>query len=134
MTTGSTDIASRADVEQLVDRFYDRVRGDALLGPIFDDVAQTNWATHLPRMYAFWEGVLFGAAGFRGNPLQIHRDLARRVPLGAPEFGQWLELFHESVDELFTGPCAERAKASARRIAGVMQHHITQDRDVPASS
>jgi hemoglobin len=127
MTSDTRDIASRADIERLVNRFYERVRGDDLLGPIFDDVAQTDWARHLPKMYDFWEGVLFGVPGFRGNPLFVHRELARRLPLGDREFGRWLGLFHESVDTLFSGPCAEGAKARAVRIAAVMQHHIAAD-------
>lgn len=127
MTSDKSDIASRADIERLVDSFYDRVRGDELLGPIFDDVAHTDWPRHLPKMYDFWQGVLFGVAGFRGNPLAVHRDLARRVPLGELEFGRWIGLFHESVDGLFSGPCAENAKARALRIAAVMQHHISSD-------
>jgi hemoglobin len=127
MTSGTRDIASRADIERLVNGFYERVRGDELLGPIFDDVAQTDWARHLPKMYDFWEGILFGVAGFRGNPLAVHRDLASRVPLGAREFGRWLDLFQESVDIRFSGPCAESAKARALRIAAVMQHHISSE-------
>ncbi len=128
------DITSRADVERLVDGFYERVRGDELLGPIFDDVAHTDWARHLPKMYDFWEGVLFGVAGFRGNPLSVHRELARRLPLGDREFGRWLDLFHESVDTLFSGPCAEGAKTRAVRIAAVMQHHISTDPAVLTSA
>jgi hemoglobin len=130
MTSDTRDIASRTDIERLVNRFYERVRRDELLGPIFDDVARTDWARHLPKMFDFWEGVLFGVAGFRGNPLAVHRELAGRVPLGDREFGRWLDLFHESVDALFSGPCAEGAKARAVRIAAVMQHHISND---PAS-
>jgi hemoglobin len=123
--SATTDIASRADIERLVNDFYGRVRGDDLLGPIFDDIAHTDWVQHLPKMYDFWEGVLFGVAGFRGNPLAVHRDLASRVPVGEREFGRWLALFHSSVDALFSGPCAENAKARALRIAAVMQHHIS---------
>ena len=123
-----------ADIEHLVNKFYERVRGDELLGPIFDDVAETDWVKHLPKMYDFWEGVLFGVPGFRGNPLRLHRELARRVPLGDTEFGRWLNLFHETVDTLFSGPYAEGVKARALRIAAVMQHHISHDRDELASA
>ena len=128
------DITSRADIERLVDGFYERVRGDELLGPILDDVAQTDWVRHLPRMYAFWEGVLFGVAGFRGDPLAVHRELARHVPLGDREFGRWLDLFHENVDASFSGPCAEDIKARALRIAAVMQHHIASAPGAVASA
>ncbi len=127
MTSGKRDIAGRADIERLVNDFYERVRGDELLHSIFDDVAHTDWARHLSKMYDFWDGVLFGVAGFRGNPLAVHRQLASRVPLGDREFQRWLDLFHDSVDTLFSGPCAEDAKTRALRIAAVMQHKIASD-------
>lgn len=123
-----TDLTSRADVERLVDAFYDRVRADATLGPIFDDIAQVDWAQHLPRMYDFWETVLFGAPAFKGNPLSVHRALARRAPMTAGEFGQWLRLFETTVDALFAGAGAGAAKQRAAHIATVMQHHIGADR------
>lgn len=134
MNSAMTDMASRADIERLVNDFYERVRGDGLLGPIFDDVAHTDWVRHLPKMYDFWEGVLFGVAGFRGNPLAVHRELAGRVALGEREFGRWLDLFHDSVDTLFRGPCADGAKTRALRIASVMQHHISSDSNALTSA
>ena len=120
-----TDISSRADVERLVDTFYEHVRSDELLGPIFDDVARVDWVTHLPKMYAFWEAVLFGVAGFKGNPLATHLALAQRTPLTAREFGQWIALFRQAVDERFAGPMAAEAKRRAEQIATTMQYHLT---------
>jgi hemoglobin len=118
------DIISRTDIVRLVDAFYDAVRADALLGPIFDDVARTDWDVHLPRMYDFWETVLFGAGRFQGDPLGVHLTLARKAPLGAVEFRRWLELFHATADALFNGPVADHAKLRASRIAAVMQQHV----------
>jgi hemoglobin len=97
------DITDRRDVACLVDVFYDRVRDDALLGPIFDDVAHVDWATHLPRMYDFWESVLFGRATFKGTPLIAHRALARKTSLTGTEFEHWVALFQTTVDDLFKG-------------------------------
>jgi len=124
MTAERDDIRGRADIIRLVDRFYGAVRADDLLGPIFDDIAQTDWAVHLPKMYDFWDTVLFGRSAFRGNPLAVHRDLATRAPLTEREFGRWLTLFHQQVDRLFSGPVADEAKLRARRIAAVMHHHL----------
>ncbi|MCC7010229.1 MAG: group III truncated hemoglobin [Acidobacteria bacterium] len=118
------DLLTRGDVEQLVDAFYLRVRDDEVLGPIFDDVARVDWAAHLPKMYDFWQTVLFGAAAYRGDPMGAHVGLARMTPLGPREFTRWLALFDATVDALFEGPGAESAKARAARIAAVMQHHI----------
>ena len=131
MTVALHDIASRADIERMVDGFYARVQADAILGPIFNDVAATDWDTHLPKMYAFWDSVLFATPGFRGNPLAVHLALGQKVALGKPEFDRWLELFHTTVDELFAGPVAAEAKVRAMRIAGVMQHHLSGAAGVP---
>jgi hemoglobin len=128
------DIASLEDIVHLVDTFYKGVRADEILGPIFDEVAHTDWDQQLPKMYAFWQTVLFGASAFRGNPLLVHRDLARRVPLGQSEFERWLSLFCQSVDALFCGPRAEHAKIRASRIAAVMQHHILIDGEAVCSA
>jgi len=49
------DITDSRDVARLVNVFYDRVRDDDILGPIFDDIAHVDWATHPPRMYDFWQ-------------------------------------------------------------------------------
>jgi hemoglobin len=127
-----SDLTDRKDIVRLVDAFYDRVRADPTLGPIFDGVAHVDWGRHLPKMYDFWESVLFGTIGFKGDPLVAHRDLARRTPLTTVEFGRWLQLFHGSVDVLFAGPRAEGAKMRASRIASVMLGHIAADRAASA--
>ena len=86
------DITDRRDVACLVKVFYDRIRDDALLGPILNEVAHVDWTTHLPRMYDFWESVLFGKATFKGTALVVHRALARRVPLTTDLFDRWVAL------------------------------------------
>jgi len=128
MSPALPDLIDRAGVVRLVDAFYDRVRADTILSPIFDGVAHVDWHRHLPKMYDFWESVLFGKNGFKGNPLVVHRELARRAPMTTREFSRWLQLFHATVDALFAGPCADEAKLRASRIAVVMQHHIAADR------
>ena len=124
MTATGHDITTRADIERLVDTFSERVRADEILAPIFDDVAHTDWERHLPKMYDFWETVLFGAPAYRGQPIGIHVELATRVALGQREFGRWLALFADTVDAAFLGPQADETKRRAHRIANVMQHHI----------
>jgi hemoglobin len=119
------DITDSRDVARLVNVFYDRVRDDDILGPIFDDIAHVDWATHLPRMYDFWESVLFARATFKGTPLLVHRALDRRTPLTTAAFDRWIALFQSTVDDLLSGPMAEHAKNCAVRIAGTMEHNIS---------
>jgi hemoglobin len=124
------DLTDRRDVACLVNVFYDRVRDDELLGPIFDDVAHVDWATHLPRMYDFWESVLFGTATFKGTPLVVHRALAQHTPLTPEALDRWIALFHTTVDDLFSGAIASQAKESAVRIAATMEHWLTNEQSV----
>lgn len=119
------DITSRQEIQRLVDAFYDRIRADVVLGPIFNDVAHVDWDIHLPKMYDFWESVLFGRAVFKGNPLAVHRALAALTPLTSSKFTRWVVLFHQTVDDLFAGPIADLAKDRAARIAVTMQHHVS---------
>ena len=120
MTLERFDLSSRSDIARLVNLFYERVRADDLLGPIFDDIAHVDWAEHLPKMYDFWESVLFGSAVFKGQPLDVHRALARIAPMTSREFDRWLTLFHDTIDDLFTGAVAVEAKI--RRRAYRVQH------------
>lgn len=107
------DIVSEADVRKLVDEFYGKIQRDELLNPIFTDVAQVDWAEHLPKMYAFWNGMILGVPGYAGRPFPPHTVL----PVGREHFVRWVELFHRTVDENFAGTGAQRAKHAASSIA-----------------
>ena len=96
-------IETSVDIKEMVDAFYDRIRQDSLVGPVFDTVVKVDWQKHLPRMYAFWTTVALHQAGYKGNPIEKHQDVARRVALEEAHFDRWLTLFEETVDERFEG-------------------------------
>lgn len=121
-----SDIVGRAEIETLVNTFYERVRADDTLGFIFDKVAQTNWTMHLPKMYAFWETVLFRTGGFTGNPLAAHARLVPLTDMGRDKFDRWLQLFRGTVDDLFAGERAEHIKNCAADMANVIYSRINQ--------
>lgn len=118
------DIASRADIELLVNTFYDKVKGNDILGYIFEDIAQVNWIAHLPRMYSFWESQLLDQQTFTGNPMVKHIALSKQTSLTEKEFSEWLRLFDKTVDETFKGPKADEAKIKAANIARLIRHKI----------
>lgn len=107
------DITTEADVRLLVDTFYEKVREDSLLNPIFSDVAKVDWKHHLPKMYAFWNGMILGQSGYNGRAFPLHAVL----PVGLEHFERWLELFQTTVREKFEGEGADRAKNAAASIA-----------------
>jgi len=119
-----TDITGREDLMKLVDAFYGKVRADKTLGHIFDEVARVHWETHLPKLYDFWDTVLFRAGTFRGNPLAAHASLLDRADMSWPVFQRWLELFRETVNELFQGENAGHILRCAEDMARVIHSKI----------
>jgi hemoglobin len=119
-----TDLDGRAGIERLVNAFYERVQRDELLGFIFDDIARIDWPSHLPKMYAFWEKVLFGSGNFRGNPLVAHMRLGTQTPMGLAQFERWIALFKQTVDSLFAGDNAEHIKRCAEDMAHVIHARV----------
>ena len=117
-------IQSRDDIQQLVYRFYDKVRQDPQLGFIFEEVAHIDWDKHLPRMVDFWENIVWGTGNYKGQPMAVHMMLTRKHPLTAEHFNRWKELFYETIDDLFTGEIADELKMRAHAIAGVMEMKV----------
>lgn len=118
------DIQNRQDIIQFVNAFYDKLLDDALMAPLFTEVARINLSEHLPILYNFWESVLFQTGTYRRDTMQPHLDLHFAHPLQDQHFERWLELFNASIDERFTGEIARRAKVRALSIATVIRIKI----------
>ncbi|MCK0123837.1 group III truncated hemoglobin [Gelidibacter sp. F2691] len=114
------DIFSLEDVKTLVNTFYDKVREDALLAPIFNKVIKERWPEHLETMYTFWQTVLLGEHTYTGSPFPPHAKL----PISKAHFDRWLELFYSTIDEHFEGEIAEEAKWRASKMAEIFQFKI----------
>jgi len=120
------DITGLEDIQLFVDEFYNKVREDDLIGPVFAGVI-TDWQPHLDKMYAFWNAVLFGAVGFKGNPFAKHAPL----PIAPEHFGRWLELFSETIDANFAGPVTIEAKQKAGIMATMFMSKLDRMRSGP---
>jgi len=118
------DIHNREDIMLLVDTFYKNVALNKQIGPIFTDVAKVDWSHHLPKMYDFWESILFGKAIYKGNPMLTHFALNEQTPLQTEAFKTWKNLFFQTVDDLFTGDNADLIKQKAQSIADLMHFKI----------
>ncbi|CAN5425236.1 hypothetical protein BH09BAC3_BH09BAC3_06430 [soil metagenome] len=116
-TADKKDILTRQDIEVLVNKFYEKVKSDPLLGPQFISV---NWVDHLPVMYNFWSSMMLGDQTYHGNPFQKHVSL----PINRQHFAKWLDFFLQTVDEEFHGEKADEIKTRAQSIAGVFQHKM----------
>jgi hemoglobin len=119
-----TDLVDRADVELLLRRFYGRVFTDGVLAEPFTELRAAGLESHIPVMCDFWETVLFRAGLYRGNALVVHRRLDERHRLDARHFARWLSLWNSTVDAMYTGPAAERAKLQGARVATAMLRRL----------
>lgn len=102
-----------AFVSDLVERFYERIREDALLGPIFAERID-DWPVHLGQMKRFWRSVLFSSGEFFGSPMAKHVAIPG---LARSHFVHWLGLFGETLDEVGGTAAREHIHAKARMIA-----------------
>ena len=119
---------SREDVSFLVTKFYEKVRKDDTLGPFFDRIE--NWDEHLDRLTTFWESSLFLQTKYYGNLLEAHAKADREHDNKITElhFGVWLNLWYQTIDELFVGETAENAKRRARKMGTFLYINIFQAR------
>jgi hemoglobin len=114
------EIENRDDINILVNSFYAKIREDYLLGPIFNaHIMESKWAEHLEKLTDFWETNLFGVIKFKGNPTQKHINVDKNLNYGVEQshFGRWLQLWFETIDELYQGDYAEKAKNAARKMS-----------------
>ena len=120
------DIVDRKDIDLLLELFYSRLLGDDTINYIFNNVAKISMETHLPIIADFWESILFERNLYRSNAMKIHLDMNDQTPLLKHHFDTWLRYFNSTLDELFEGPIALKAKQRALSIATMMQVRIAQ--------
>lgn len=116
-----SDLQSRDDIERFVTAFYQQLLADKELAPIFVDVAEIDLDQHKPLIIAYWEKLLLGGTDYRRHTMNIHRAVHSKRPLRAHDFQRWLAFFTQTMDDLYEGPLAERAKTIAATIANNMQ-------------
>jgi hemoglobin len=118
------DLDSRAQIHHLVVGFYREVVFDDLLEPVFSDVAEVDWAEHIPRLIDFWCRVLLGEPGYDGAILAAHAQIHAREPLRTEHCDRWYLLWVRTIDDRWAGPVAERAKEHASRIMAMLARRV----------
>ncbi len=116
------DIKDRADIYKLVSAFYDKIKTDSLLGPIFNHmISDHEWPTHIDKLTNFWETNLFGIPKFKGSPTQKHiqTDAEFHHNIQEIHFKHWLQLWEQTVTSLYEGDLATRAIMAAHNIAEI---------------
>lgn len=119
------DLENIDDIKLLVNTFYDRVRMNQTLGPIFEEVIRDRWPVHLEKMYRFWQTVLLEEHTYFGSPFPPHAKL----PVNQEHFDEWLKLWHGVIDENFSGIKADEAKWRSSKMAVMFLSKIQYYRD-----
>ncbi|QED38143.1 group III truncated hemoglobin [Antarcticibacterium arcticum] len=123
------DIQNRGDVYTLVSAFYTKVRDNKEIGHFFNETIH-NWPEHLEKLTDFWETNLFMVSKFRGNPMKAHKEVDQQFEhsIEQKHFGEWLNMWFATVDELFEGDRANIAKNRARNMAHNLFMNMYQSR------
>lgn len=128
------DIESREDINKLVTLFYDRIKVEPILGPIFIRAIQ-DWPTHIEHLTDFWQSQLLFNKRFRGNPAEAHArvDKNENHSISSEHFGLWMNIWFATIDELYEGEIAERAKRNARKLNTHLFLKIWEARQKPSA-
>lgn len=125
----SRDLQNREDVAFVVNTFYDLVRKDEMLGPIFNKII-TDWPSHLHKITLFWDQVLFDTRLYAGNPRIAHIEADKQVDhsIDISHFGKWLFYWINVINENFVGPRADLLIDRARRMQTVLYVNVFKNK------
>ena len=109
------DMLDENMVRSVVHGFYDAIRSDDLLGPVFtNQIADDAWPRHLAKMCDFWSATLLRTDRYDGRPLPPHLAIPG---LDERHFRRWLQLFRLTVRLICPPEVAALFMSRALRIA-----------------
>ena len=97
MTETEIPALSEKELMPLVERFYDRVRGDATLAPVFS-AELSDWSNRPEHLTRYWSSVLRGTGSRGGYPVQLH--LRHAAELTPDMFRRWLSMWRSTRAEM----------------------------------
>lgn len=118
------DLETRADVHDLVVDFYREIVFDDLLEPVFDEVAEVDWAAHIPRLIDYWCRILFGSKDYVGQVTAVHRHLHGLEAIRPEHCNRWFTMWIAAIDRHGAGTTADHAKSHAASLMAGMAKHI----------
>lgn len=111
------DIETYEDCLLLIEKFYDKLLADEQIAHFFTDL---DLKTHIPKVADFWAFILIDKPGYNNNMMTAHA----RLDLHDEDFQRWLELFHETINELFSGEKANLAIERSTLVAWTMKSKL----------
>lgn len=123
------EIENREDISILVHAFYTKIRANEEIGHFFNEMI-SDWEEHLGKLTDFWESNLFPVRKYMGNPIEAHNKVDAHFDhiISSDTFGLWLNLWFETIDELYVGENANILKRRARKMATNLFLNIFENR------
>ncbi|RDU58463.1 group III truncated hemoglobin [Helicobacter sp. MIT 99-5507] len=115
---------NKESIDKLMDIFYDKIKSDNNLGPIFKSKigeSKEAWDKHKDKISNFWQGQILGEGNYRRQPMKTHIELP---PFPQEFFNIWLDLFSQSLDLVFDDNCKAVFLKRAQMIANSFQNMI----------
>lgn len=101
-------------IENLVHNFYNKVKKDQFIGPIFNKIIENDWDEHLSQICNFWSGIALSTGRYQGQPLLKHINIPK---LNEEHFTRWLSIFEENAYSTCSEEIANFFIERARKIA-----------------
>ena len=99
-----SDIKDVESIKTLLDRFYSRAGKDALLKPIIAKLTASGFLND--NLYKYWRDAILGDETLEQTSPPQHIKL-----MSSPQhFMRWLTIFFRTINDLYSGPNAEKAK------------------------
>lgn len=101
-------------IARVVSRFYETVRADPVLAPVFAvHISEQNWPAHEAKIARFWRNAILSERSYDGNPMQTHMQT---LNVHGAHFPVWLALFDEALKSELPEDTAAAFSALAHRI------------------
>jgi hemoglobin len=116
-------------VRKVILAFYEKVRRDPILGPVFAEAIGDNWDPHIERIVLFWLTATRIGRGYDGrNFMPVH---LRNRSIRADQLPRWLELFRDTAAEHCSPQAASVLVDIAERMAETLEISLGR-RDSPS--
>lgn len=117
-----------SQINEVVARFYARVRQHEVLSPVFfasipDEAAL--WEHHEEKIARFWRNAILYERSYSGNPQHIH---SMRPMIKPEHFAIWLGVFDEVLAEVLPAETAASWSALAHRIGAALRMGVVANR------
>jgi len=112
-------------IRKVILSFYEKVRRDPLLGPIFEEAIGDKWDPHIERIILFWLTATGLQRGYDGrNFMPAH---LRHSSIHPNQLPRWLELFRQTAAEHCAPEAARALIDIAQRMAQTLQIGLTRE-------